>query len=266
MSQTKGHLTSLSNDIGHGIAMLLSPLSQASLGRAFARGTSKFNFTQTQKRSARLWDLMFKDDSWFQAINGLKYDGETQSPRPALVGYDLTKLYYGSSTSAYIALLVSDWGGDCRYLKKEFFASLREHDYDQEAFEVRFKKSNIILNIRDAISSSDWIEIEDPRRLFRCHKQNLQTAVLYFEDENLVKIGPDAIGRVINIPTKKKKCIENICSLQLKFGDGMPVYRVIKRRDMTVRLVNIQTTDGNGREWVTNWRLARADEREWFPR
>src|ERR1700709_2686788 len=98
MSQTKEYLTSLSNDIGHGIAMLLSPLSRASLGRAFAQGTSKFNFSQTQKRSARVWDLIFKDDRWFQAIDGLNY---TMNPLlfPSLLGHGLTKLYYSSSTS-----------------------------------------------------------------------------------------------------------------------------------------------------------------------
>ena len=197
--------------------MLLSPLSRASLGRAFAQGTSKFNFSQTQKRSARVWDLIFKDDRWFKAIDSLNYEFNPL-PYPTLVGHGLTKLYYSSSTSAYttsayIALLVSDLGGDCQYLKKEFFASLREHDYDQEASEVRFKKSNIILNIRDAIDSPECIEMEDPRRLFRCHKQDLQTAVLYYKNENLIKIRPEKIGRVVNIPTKRKKCIENIYSL-----------------------------------------------------
>lgn len=266
MSLTKRNLTSLSNDIGHSIAMLLSPLFRASLGRAFAQGTSKFNFTQTQKRSARVWDLIFKNDSWFRAVDSLNNDNSTQPPNPTLVGYDLTKLYYGSSTPAYIALLVSDWSGDCEYLKNEFFASLRDHDYNQETFEVRFKEYNITLFIQDAIQCQEWIEMEDPRKLFRYNKRNLQTAALYYKEESLVKIGPEKIGRVINTPTIKKECIKNICSLQLEFGNGMPVYRVMKRRDMTVRLVNIQTTDKHGREWVNNWRLARADEDEWFPR
>ncbi|KAH8800874.1 hypothetical protein F5884DRAFT_685298 [Xylogone sp. PMI_703] len=208
--------------------------------------------------------MIFKDESWLQAIDNIKYD-YTHPPNPTLVGDGLTKLYYGSSTSAYIILLISDWGGDCQYLKRNFFASLREHDYDKQAFEVRFKYSNIILNVHDVVSSPEWIEMEDPRRLFRCYKQDLQTAVLYYKDENLIKIRPDQIGRVNDMPMKRKKCIENICSLQLKFGDGMPVYRVIRRRDIPVRLVNIETMDENGRKWVANWRLARADEREWWP-
>ena len=258
MSQTKGLLASLPMDIGHGIAALISPLSRASLGRAFARGASIFNFTETQKRSARVWDMIFKDESWLQAISNVKY--YTHPPNPTLVGYDLTELYYGSSTSAYIALLISDWGEDCKYLKRDFFASLREHDYDEQAFEVRFKDSNIILNVRDAVTSPEWLEMGDPRRLFRCHKQNLQTAVLYFKDDLIKIVGPEKIGRVNDMPMEKKKCVEDICSLQLKFGDGTPVYRVIRRRDIPVRLVSIYTTDENGRKWVTSWRLARAHE------
>ncbi|KAH6667738.1 hypothetical protein B0J14DRAFT_567112 [Halenospora varia] len=263
MSKTNGYLTSLPREIGHGIAALISPLSRASLGRAFAKGSNIFNLTTTQKRSARVWDMMFKDESWFQAIDDLKYD-RTSLPNPTLIGYDLTKLYDGSFTSAYIALLVSDWDNGCRSFKRKLFASLREHDYDKQTFEVRFK-NGIILNIRDAITSTEDIEMEDPRRLFRCRKQKLKTAALYYKDENLHKIGSDKIGKVIDMPKKEKKCVEHICSIRLKFGDGMPVYRVIKRHNIPIRLVNIQTTDENGEEWVTSWRLARVDEPEWWP-
>lgn len=42
--------------------------------------------------------------SWFQAITNIKYDCN-YPPNPTLIGYDLTTLYYGSSTSAYIAPL-----------------------------------------------------------------------------------------------------------------------------------------------------------------
>ncbi|KFY27451.1 hypothetical protein V491_00904 [Pseudogymnoascus sp. VKM F-3775] len=261
MSQTNRNFNSLSNDIGHRIATLLSPLSRASLGRAFAQGTSKFNFTWTQKRSARVWDLIFKDDSWFQAIDSLSYDSATPAPNPTLVGYDLAKLYHGSSTSAYIALLVSDWGGDCRFFKKIFFASLRDHDYNEKASEVHFKKTNIILHIGDVVNGQEWIQMEDPGKLFRRNRRKwkLQTAALYFKEESLIRVGSEKIGRVLNMPAEKE-CIKNICSLQLEFGDGTPVYRVIRRRNMTVRLVSIETTDKNGRKWVTNWRVARADE------
>lgn len=78
-------------------------------------------------------------------VSGLKdINYKFQSPpNPTLLGHDLKKLYYGSSTlasltSAYIVLLISDWGGDCRSVRGKLFASLREHDYNKETFEVRF--------------------------------------------------------------------------------------------------------------------------------
>ena len=107
--------------------------------------------------------------------------------------------------------------------------------------------------------------MKDPGRLFRCYKENLQTAALYFNEANLVKIGPDKIGRLNNMSTKKKRCIKYICSLQLKFGNGLPVYRVLRRDNIPFKLVNIQTTDGTGRKWVTSWRLAGKYEMEWWP-
>lgn len=256
------NITHLSKDIGGVLAALVSALARASLGRATAGVGLKFNFTNTDKNSARVWDMIFKDEKWIQEITDLKYDN-TSPPNPTLVGHDLIKLYHGSLTPAYITLLISDQGGDSRYLRKKFFASLREHGYDKQKCEVRFKNSNITLNIYDVVGSNEWIEMEDPSRLFHCRRQKLQTAILYYQDANLKRIGPEEIGGVSGRSMKNKKYIKDICSLRSKFGDGLPVYRVIRRHNIPMRLVNIETTDERGGKWVTSWRLARAGEREW---
>lgn len=121
----------LSKDIGDKIAALMSPLSRAALGRALVTKGFQFNFMPTHERSARVWDMIFKDDSWLDTIANLKYDGSTSPPNPTLLGNDLIKLYYGSSSLVYIALLISDFGGECVYERSKFFTSLREHDYDE---------------------------------------------------------------------------------------------------------------------------------------
>jgi hypothetical protein len=262
--QLMANITRLSKDIGDTLAALVSPLARASLGRAVAGVGLKFNFTNADKKSARVWDIMFEDEKWIREITDLKYDN-TSPPNPTLVGHGLIKLYYGSLTPVYITLLLSDWGGDSHYLKEKFFASLREHDYDGQACEVRFKNSNATLNVYDVVRGNEWIKMEDPSRLFHYRRRKLHTAMLYYQDANLKRMGPEEIGGVRGRSMKNKKYIKDICSLRLKFGDGLPVYRVIQRHNIPMRLVNIETTDERGRKWVTSWKLARAGEREWWP-
>jgi hypothetical protein len=255
MAQTNRGLQSLPMDIGDKISSLISPLTRANLGRALALGGLKFNFEKAHKRSARVWDMIFKDESWLQAIADIKYN-DMSPPKPTLIGKDLAKLYYGSSSSVYIVLLISDWGRASFSLKEKFFASLREHHYVPGMAEIKFKNSNIILNISDIVRHIEWIHIREPSSLFCFHRRNLQTTALYYEEADLNYIGPDRIGGVDSISTKKKKYIQDICSLQLKFGDGKPVYRVITTRIAPVGLINIKSKDKNGREWVTKWREA----------
>jgi hypothetical protein len=116
MSPTKDYISSLSKDVGHQIAGLITPLSRASLGRAFAGVNLTFYFTSAQRKSARVWDMMFKDETWFQAVKKIQYNFASP-PNPTPVGCDLPRLYNGYSTSAYIALVVCDMGGEYQFLR-----------------------------------------------------------------------------------------------------------------------------------------------------
>jgi hypothetical protein len=236
-------------DIAHEISERLSPLSRANLNRAFS-----FKFTQTQKRSARVWDMIFKDESWIQAVENIKYDF-AHPPQLTLVGYDLIKLFDDSSSSAYIALLVSDWHGETLDFKEKLFASLREYNFDQQKSEITFKNSNITLNINDVINTSDWILMKDPRKLFYYQKKKLQSAALYYRDDHLYQIGPEQIGGVEGISSRKKKCVKNICSLKLKFGDGAPLYHVFTTHDPPIGLSN---NFMDGTKWITSWTKDRS--------
>jgi hypothetical protein len=262
---SKKNITSLPHIAGDEITRLLSPLSRANLGRALASAGVWFNFRKDYKQPAKFWDIIFKDEIWLQTVSGLYYE-YTSPPNPVMVGSDLVKPYYGASRSpVYLALVISDWGGDARYEKEKLFASFREQDYDfyKDLSEVRFKKSGIILHIGDAIKSEEWIKMKDPSRLFRRYKKELWTAALYYHDDHLCQIGPDQIGGIEDFSTKKKKRVKYICSVRLRFGNGDPVYRVMKGYNLPIKLVGKQTEDENKRKWVASWRLARAGEREW---
>jgi hypothetical protein len=159
----------------------------------------------------------------------------------------------------YIALLISNFKDNSPY-SRELFASLREHDYNKLTSEVHFKNSNITLQIFDAEKGAEWIHMDDPRKLFTRHYRKLYTTVLYYKDNDLHRLGPKEIGFVHGLSTKKKKCVENICSIQLKSGDGKPVHRVISKAIISMNLVSEVTVDVTGRQWVTSWRQFREGD------
>ena len=223
---SKRNITNLPHIAGDEITRLLSPLSRANLGRALASAGLWFNFRKDYKQPAKIWDMIFKDEIWLQAVSSLYSEYEyAPPPIPGLVGSDLVKQYYGASQSSiYLALVISDFGGDARYEKEKLFASFREQDYDfyEDLSEVWFKKSGIRLHIGDAIKSEEWINMRDPSKLFQRYKKELWTAALYYHDDHLCQIGPDQIGGIEDFSTKKKKRVKYICSVRLRFGNVCP--------------------------------------------
>lgn len=266
LGMSKSNINSLPHTAVDEITRLLSPLSRANLGRALASAGLLFNFRKDYKQPAKIWDMIFKDEIWFQTVWGLHYTEHAPPPNLILVGSDLVKLYYSTSRSpVYLALIICDRSGDARYEKEKLFASFREQDYDfyKDLSEVRFKKSGIILHIGDAIKGEEWIKMKDPSRLFRYYKKELWTTALYYHDDHLCQIGPDQIGGIEDFSTKKKKHVKYICSVRQRFGNGDPVYQVIRKYNIPIKLVGKLTEDENKQKWVASWRLARAGEQEW---
>jgi hypothetical protein len=105
-------------------------------------------------------------------IADIKYNNMSL-PKPILIGKDLAKLYYGFSLLVYIVLLISDWGRVSFFLKEKFFVSLKEYHYVPGIVEIKFKNSNIILNISDIVRHIEWIYIREPSSLFCFHRRNL---------------------------------------------------------------------------------------------
>ena len=215
--------------------------------------SGQYRSREDHEFSTHAWGYWFRDEGWFETIS--KYDNYPGPPMPALVGY----------SSKYLALIISDWSGDSWYDREQLFKSFREQDYeyDEALSEIRFKGSENVLHIGDAVKCKEWIEAKDPRKLFRRYKRDVETFVLYYGDDCLYRIGPDQIGGIESYAAGRKKRVKYICSIPLKWGNGEPVFRVIQRLKPAAPLVSKRTTDIHGRKWVTRWRLAAAEDGPW---
>jgi len=230
-------------------------VAEANLGRAIAGVGGWLNFKKEHKQSARIWDMIFKDDEWLEAVSNISYGDARSRPDPVLVGANLAK-------PKYLALLISDWGGDAYYARDKLYKSFREQDYDidENVSEVYFKGSGITLHIGDVIERAEWVVMENPGRLFRRERKQLWTSALHYHDDRIRQIGPNQIGGIEGFSTKKKKRVKYICSIE--FGNGEPRYRVLMRPNLP-RLVNKPILDGNNRERLRMWRIAGVNEKEW---
>ena len=264
MSKLVGQLRTLAQELGDEIFRFLGPLSRANLGRAYAATGLKIRFSETQLRLSLIFDKIFKNNLWIQEVLSLSTSGGT-SPVVTLLGCDLIKLSHGSPSPAYLVLIISDWSGDAVYIKEQLFKSFREQDYsfDKEASEVYFPNSKITLHIGDAIKGEEWISIRDPRRIFKLDKKELQTTVLYFGDDTFYEIGPSHIGGIDDFSMKKKKRVQYMCSVRLRWSDGSPIYRVMRTEEIPFSLVSTRIQGEHLRNWIIGWRLARADEPAW---
>ena len=240
---------------------LLTPLSRKNFSTAFT-DVKPQAFTNVQlecplpaddERHTEIYSTIFKNEKWLDMVSKIRSQ-DVSPPNPGLLGMDLLR---EKLDGAYLALVVSDWTGDARYETEKLFASFREQDYeyDAERSEVRFKKSRITLHIGDAIKSEECLLMANPRKLFRLSNRELQTVVFYYKDTRLYQIGPDKIGGIENHTTRRKKRVKYVCSIELLFGDGRPVYLVIQRPHMNTELE--ATIEGRKR----TWRLTRRGER-----
>ncbi|KAM7209797.1 hypothetical protein V8F06_014818 [Rhypophila decipiens] len=244
-------LVQLPGELHNEIATYLSPLSRASFLRALAKFRISLSLSRKNESCARVWDLIFKDDEWIRQV--LQHQNPFGGAAiPCLVGCDLKRLYYGKPNSAYLTLLVNDWTGDVQYMKELFFMSLRDHEYDKEKSEIRLKSSGITVHIGDVVTSEELLIMTAPTKLF-CGRR-VSTKAMYYTEDVLYDIGPNFIGGIEGVSTKKKKAFREICSVKLKFRDGSLVYRVFSTTRRALNVVGIQEPDENGKLWPVRWR------------
>lgn len=250
-------LSSLPVELTAAVAEHLQPLPRASFFKALR---SRW-FPKPLVSATKIWDLVFKNDEWVNRVLQIK-GACNRDPTVSLIGKDLEKLYHGRSTKdTYLVLAIHDWTGDTVYFQDEFFKSLHEHRYNKERSEIKLTNSGITLHIGDAVKSDEWVDMSDPSRMFRLTKGKLSTKAIYYTDNVLYDIGPELIGGIREISAKN--AVRHICAIKLKFRDGTPLYRVFINYSKSVRVVHIWGTDERGSEWITQWRLAQPNEREW---
>ncbi|KAF5975176.1 hypothetical protein FBULB1_7532 [Fusarium bulbicola] len=184
--------TSLPFDILHKITENLAPL-----------------ITPQGMRHAKTWGAIFKSDIWINKVMNTDY-GMSANPEPSLMG----KKMIGNKID--LLLLVNDWGGDIKYLSDLFFESLQDHVRDEHDKNlIHFKDSLISLHIQDAVSSSEELSVQDPRKYICTKRGKLSTYVSYYSDPNFVKLGPNDIGGIVG--RKSKKAIREVCCVKLFF-------------------------------------------------
>ncbi|KAH6970340.1 hypothetical protein BKA56DRAFT_696491 [Ilyonectria sp. MPI-CAGE-AT-0026] len=209
------------------------------------------SFNPTPEALSRINNLLFKNTDYLKILSG-----------------DLVALCKNHEilNTAYLVLLVHDWNGDAAYRRQELLRSLRRHEPINET-EVRFHESNIILNIAGCIGryyqDDNWIELEDPTRLFKLSGGQLWTYALHVGSTKLQVIHPDMIGGIEG--RSPYESVRDIASIKMELGDGRCTYEVFIRKGITVKVMNMQTVDGKGNRWITRWRVVGSNEREWWP-
>jgi len=73
--------------------------------------TNWASLSTTHKNVGRLWDYIFKDETWIKKVLEVNNDFGG-SPVPTLVSCNLKKIFWGKPKGVHVALLVNDWTGD----------------------------------------------------------------------------------------------------------------------------------------------------------
>ncbi|TQV90145.1 hypothetical protein IF1G_11187 [Cordyceps javanica] len=187
--------------------------------------------------------------------------------QPTLVGWDLHELAERSSRlgqksnalvsrkkALYIVLLVQDWSGDLEYAFHCLLESLLSFEHVGPD-EVLLVKENIILNITECRGQrlvNGRIQLENPAKLFS-FRDGLTTSILTYDG-----VIEDVSGSQIGFLQGQTRydSVRNICSIKMSCGDGRTIFRVFKRTGWDIRhLEEVFTTDEDGQQWVTNWKL-----------
>ncbi|ELQ34726.1 hypothetical protein M0657_011976 [Pyricularia oryzae] len=179
-----------------------------------------------------VWDKIFKDDKWLNAVMNQKYDC-SPPPIPVLIGHDIWNFYKGNEEHIYLLLTANDWGGDIRY-GEDIRHSPRPHSYDQESHEVKIEGTKITIALENY--DIEELELKEPRKLFHLTGNFVdapETAALYYKEEMPVRIGADKIG---GIQDNDRLLVQDLSTIMSKFRDGKPVMRYIQRRGVTLPL------------------------------
>lgn len=231
------------------IAIYLSPLS---------RIISGIPTSGQGGRSAEFGHYIFETETWINEVFEIRGEIKHQ-PIPSILGRDLPRVVRGNTEGSYLTLLLHDWGGDAKFLRKQFFQSLQPYSYDKEKEEIFFLNSGITLHIFDVTHGLEWVKIPDPRKLFRLRMKKLSTNVIYYNEDIVRTIDDVSIGGVQGTSRKRKKAVAEICYIKLHSRSGRHLHRVFISSSKSTRVVSILDPETSE---VVGWRQAGPWEPE----
>jgi hypothetical protein len=202
-------------------------------------------------KHAEIWSAIMRTDTWTNKVMQTDY-GMSANPEPCLIGKNMKsgKLKSGKKR-IHLILLVNDWNGDIPYERDLFIKSLQEHEFDKHDKNlIHFVNSSISLHIQDAISSSQYLNIRDPRKYICTNRGTLSTYICYYSDPNFIELGSDDIGGVEG--QNSKKAIREFCCVKVRFREGPNIYRELARGKTSTRLIP-NSVQVDGRPCIKSW-------------
>ncbi|KAK4243147.1 hypothetical protein C7999DRAFT_18463 [Corynascus novoguineensis] len=214
-----------------------------------------------KNEAPRVWDFIFKNDSWLSKVLKTTTGHILGDPIPCLVGRELQEISNGNTKGKHLILLVNDWGGDVQYDSETFYASLQDYDVIEKGSVILLRASEILLHIGDIHGRNiEFVEgsipVKDPSVFFSLNNSEFSTQVIYYNKNNIYTIGSNEIGGVIG--AKNEEAIRDICTIKLKFRNESPVYRVFMNPEWRAWVTPIRKKDGKV-SWTVGWRVGLVE-------
>ena len=144
---------------------------------------------------------------------------------PTLVGDDLHRLSEDDrATPKLLVLAVPRQGEKADISMQLFFDSLRSHTHDPFTDQLTFADWNLVINVC-SLGTHDKIILDDPARLFHAGERLTTTILSYEVEANLRDIRPGLFGGLCKGLPRSTADVKTVCSVALKYGNGMPVYQ-----------------------------------------
>ncbi len=139
-------------------------------------------------KHSKLWNSIFENENWLSVMS-------ERGLNPVLIGHDLHQIYHAENiktkTKSTYLVLVLGYDGDGGKYEKPYVAdksgvlidSLIPHTRLRSR-EMFFPKTQITLNICDAVYDHHYTTITQPQRLLSRELGRIYSAVLYCNDDS----------------------------------------------------------------------------------
>lgn len=203
-------------------------------------------FTSNKENHGRVWSLIFKSSKWVSKLLKKGFN-------PFLIGFDLQELYHNTKKPVHLVLISGDIEGGV--YEKDLLESLQPHEVNRSTMEIKFKNTNITLNIEQPIHNRTFTTLS-PRKLFS-PLENSHSHALYWADTHyqLQRIRPED---VCGLDLDGVKDTSRICGLLIKDPENQQEELQLCFQDLDCPPVNPIFSQGQCKSHVcVGWKLAR---------